>query len=155
MRFNEEFISKRTRSLGKFVNGIAIHPLLKNNQIFYDFLTVKDEDDFNYKKNEYNKIKSPQYINDYKTQSGEVDISLSIEKENTLDKIKESCLSYQINLSNIMKAYKELISSINNINEQMKNISNMWSEMRKISELYNKKQNTIDAYYSLSNLMNS
>ena len=155
MRFNEEFISKRTRSLGKFVNGIAIHPLLKNNQIFYDFLTVKDEDDFNYKKNEYNKIKSPQYINDYKTQSGEVDISLSIEKENTLDKIKESCLSYQINLSNIMKAYKELISSINNINEQMKNISNMWSEMRKISELYNEKQNTIDAYYSLSNLMNS
>ena len=37
----------------------------------------------------------------------------------------------------------------------MKNISNMWSEMRKISELYNEKQNTIDAYYSLSNLMNS
>ena len=154
-RFNEEFISKRTRSLGKFINGIAIHPLLKNSQIFYDFLTVKNEEDFNNKKLEYNKIRSPQYINDYKTESGEINISLNVEKENYLGKIKESCLSYQINLSNIMKAYKELLSSINNINQQMKNISNMWSEMGKISEYYQDNQNTIDAYYSLSNIMNS
>ena len=43
-RFNEEFISKRTRSLGKFINGIAIHPLLKNSQIFfvYSYLRLFD-----------------------------------------------------------------------------------------------------------------
>jgi uncharacterized protein YoxC len=154
-RFNEEFISKRTRSLGKFINGIAIHPLLKNSQIFFDFLTVKNEEDFYNKKIEYNKIQSPHYINDYKTESGEINISLNTEKENSLDKIKEICLSYQVNLSNIMKAYKELISSLNNISQQMKNISDLWSEMGKITENYQENQNTIDAFYSLSNLMNS
>ena len=87
-RFNEEFISKRMRSLSKFINGMAIHPLIKNSQIIYDFLTVKNDDDFNNRKIEYNKIQSPQYINDYKTESGEIDISLNINKENSLNNIK-------------------------------------------------------------------
>jgi hypothetical protein len=49
-RFNEEFISKRLRALEKFLNGISIHPLLRSNEIFYDFLSISKEKDFNNKK---------------------------------------------------------------------------------------------------------
>ena len=153
-RFNEEFISKRMRSLSKFINGMAIHPLIKNSQIIYDFLTVKNDDDFNNRKIEYNKIQSPQYINDYKTESGEIDISLNINKENTLNNIKEYSINSQVNLSKIVKAYKELIISLNNISNQMKNISEMCNEMGKMSENYSDNKKTIDSFYTLSKLMN-
>ena len=46
-QFNEDFISKRARALERFMNGIAIHPILRNSYIFYDFInssgTVDDK----------------------------------------------------------------------------------------------------------------
>ena len=151
-KFNEELISKRLRALERFLNGISIHPLLRNSQIFYDFLSNK-EDDFNRKKNEYNKIQSPQYINDYKTINGEANISLSYEKEEYLKKIKEICINYQNDLSNITKAYKNVINTLNILSDEMKNISEIWNNLGKKSEEYLDNQNTIDSFYILSKLM--
>ena len=148
-KFNEELISKRLRALERFLNGISIHPLLRNSQIFYDFLSNK-EDDFNRKKNEYNKIQSPQYINDYKTINGEANISLSYEKEEYLKKIKEICINYQNDLSNITKAYKNVINTLNILSDEMKNISEIWNNLGKKSEEYLDNQNTIDSFYILS-----
>ena len=153
--YNEEFISKRIRLLNKFTNGILIHPLLKNSQIFLDFLIIDDEKGFNNKKNEYNKIQSPQYLKDYKTSTGEIDISLNENKENLLSNIKEFCLNYKSNLSNIIKEYKELISLINNVSKQMKKISDLWLEFVKISEKLNEDKDSINSYLALNKLMMS
>jgi hypothetical protein len=152
-RFNEEFISKRLRALEKFLNGISIHPMLRNSQIFYDFLSINKEEDFYQKKLEYNKYRSPQFINDHKTLNGEANVSYSNEKEQYLKNIKENCLNYQIGLANITKAYKTLIITINSLSEQMKNISEIWNNIGKISEKYVDNQNTIDSFYALSKLM--
>ena len=152
-RFNEEFISKRLRALEKFLNGISIHPMLRNSQIFYDFLSINKEEDFYQKKLEYNKYRSPQFINDHKTLNGEANVSYSNEKEQYFNNIKENCLSYQIGLSNITKAYKTLINTINSLSDQMKNISEIWNNIGKISEKYVDNQNTIDSFYALSKLM--
>ena len=37
-------------SIEKFMNGLLIHPLTKNSQILFDFLSIKNEKDFNKKK---------------------------------------------------------------------------------------------------------
>ena len=37
-------------SIEKFMNGLLIHPLIKNSQILFDFLSIKIEKDFNKKK---------------------------------------------------------------------------------------------------------
>ena len=153
--YNEEFISKRIRLLNKFTNGISIHPLLKNSQIFLDFLIINDEKEYNNKKSEYNKIQSPQYIKDYKTSTGEIDISLDENKENNLFNIKEICLNHKSNLSNIIKEYKELISLINNVSKQMKKISDLWLEYVKTCEKFNEDQDTINSYLALNELMKS
>ena len=36
-RFSEVLINKRMRSIEKFIQGLLIHPLIKNSQILYDF----------------------------------------------------------------------------------------------------------------------
>ena len=86
-RFNEEFINKRLRSLEKFLKGISIHPLLRNSQIFYDFISISKENEFNNKKNEYNKLKLPQKLYEHKTISGEGDTYITNDKEGDLNNI--------------------------------------------------------------------
>ena len=153
-RFNEEFINKRLRSLEKFLKGISIHPLLRNSKIFYDFISIQNENEFNDKKNEYNKLKSPQHLYEHKTISGNGDIYITNDKEGYLNNIRESCLMNQVNLSQITKSYKNLIESINIVSEQMKNISNIWNEIGNVSNKLNDNENVIDVYYAFSKLMN-
>ena len=153
-RFNEEFINKRLRSLEKFLKGISIHPLLRNSKIFYDFISIQNENEFNDKKNEYNKLKSPQHLYEHKTMSGNGDIYITNDKEGYLNNIRESCLMNQVNLSQITKSYKNLIESINIVSEQMKNISNIWNEIGNVSNKLNDNENVIDVYYAFSKLMN-
>ena len=153
-RFNEEFINKRLRSLEKFLKGISIHPLLRNSKILYDFISIQNENEFNDKKNEYNKLKSPQHLYEHKTISGNGDIYITNDKEGYLNNIRESCLMNQVNLSQITKSYKNLIESINIVSEQMKNISNIWNEIGNVSNKLNDNENVIDVYYAFSKLMN-
>ena len=152
-RFNEEFINKRLRSLEKFLNGISIHPLLRNSQIFYDFLSIEKENEFNDKKNEYNKLKLPQNLYEHKTLTGDGDIYITNDKEEYLNNIRESCLINQVNLSQITKSYKNLIESINIVSEQMKNISNIWNEIGISSNKLNDDENIINVYFAFSKLM--
>ena len=68
-RFSEDLINKRMRSLEKFINGLLIHPLIKNSQILFDFLSIQNEADFYKKKKKYGKITSPTHIGEIKTRS--------------------------------------------------------------------------------------
>ena len=45
-RFNEAYISKRMRTLEKFLKSLVQDPLIRNSQILYDFLIIVDEDEF-------------------------------------------------------------------------------------------------------------
>ena len=152
-RFNEEFINKRLRSLEKFLKGISIHPLLRNSQIFYDFISISKENEFNNKKNEYNKLKLPQKLYEHKTISGEGDTYITNDKEGDLNNIRDICILNQVNLSQITKSYKSLIESINIVSEQMKNISNIWNEIGNSSNKLNENESVIDVYYAFSKLM--
>ena len=49
-RFSDILINKRMRSIEKFMNGLLIHPLIKNSQILFDFLSIQNEEDFNKKR---------------------------------------------------------------------------------------------------------
>ena len=80
-QFDEQFISKRARSLERFMNGIAIHPVLKNSFIFYDFMTIKNNDEFNQKKFMYEKPFEPKKINDLINFEGTIKVNLSNQNE--------------------------------------------------------------------------
>ena len=77
-RFNELFISKRMRFLEKFMQGLAVDPLIRNSQILYDFLTTENEQEWNTKKANYNKLRAPVKLNEIKTITGEMKLILLI-----------------------------------------------------------------------------
>ena len=105
---NDGQIAKRIRTLEKFITEIAIHPLLRNSQIFYDFISLRDEKDFLRKKDEYNKINLPKKAEDIKTLTGEINISINYDKEQYAEKIKKTSESNELLMKKIIKEYKYL-----------------------------------------------
>ena len=80
---------------------ISMHPLLKNSQIFYDFISIRDEKDFYLKKQAYSKLTPPVKAEEIKTLNGEINISINKEKELLAEKIK-----------NISEANEEVMKKI-------------------------------------------
>lgn len=48
--FADNFVAKRSRGLEKFLNYLAKDPIIKSRQLFFDFLYIGAEVDFNSKK---------------------------------------------------------------------------------------------------------
>ena len=80
-RFSEVLISKRTRSIEKFMKGILIHPIMRNSDIFYKFISIEKEADFEKKKKEYNRVTSPSSLNSIKSLDGQLKVTVSKEKD--------------------------------------------------------------------------
>lgn len=152
-QFKESFISKRMRSLQKFMQTLLLDPLLKSSTIVYDFLTIETEADFNVKRNAYNKLHSPMNIREIKSTTGEISIKISSEQETYFSNIKDNANINEALLKKISMAYKTLCDTMNVLSQQMKDISDLWSEIYKTSEQYVDNQNIIDSYKVLSKLM--
>ena len=71
-RFNEQFIMKRMRYLNKFLDALSKNEVILNSPIFLDFLQIQDKDQFANKQKDYNKMKFPSKITEYKTMTGNV-----------------------------------------------------------------------------------
>lgn len=130
---NDGQIAKRIRTLEKFITEIAIHPLLRNSQIFYDFISLRDEKDFLRKKDEYNKINLPKKAEDIKTLTGEINISINYDKEQYAEKIKKTSESNELLMKKIIKEYKYLNVQLQNVITKINKINDMWKEFYKTS----------------------
>ena len=154
-RFSEALINKRMRSLEKFMNGLLIHPLIKNSQILFDFLSVQNEADFNKKKKKYGKITAPTHIGEIKTLEGDIKISVSKEKEMYLKNIQDNCYINEDLLQKITKAYKALMVLMSDSCDKMKEISNLWKLVHEKSVKFMDVHNTSQTYDILSKVMSS
>ena len=154
-RFSEALINKRMRSIEKFMNGLLIHPLIKNSQILFDFLSIQNEADFSKKKKKYGKITAPTHIGEIKTLEGDIKISVSKEKEMYLKNIQDNCFLNEELLEKITKAHKALMNSMSNCCDKMKEISNLWKQVYEKSVKYLDVHNTSKTYDILSKVMNA
>ena len=152
-RFSEVLIAKRTRSIEKFMKGILIHPLIRNDEIFYNFISTESEAEFEKKKKIYNKIQSPSSLINVKSLSGEINVSVSNEKEIYFQNIKNNA-DFNINtLQKITKGYKALMNQMDQISDKMKEISQYWKEIYNANLQYYEKPNTVESYNILSKIM--
>ena len=153
-RFTEALVRKRTRLLQKFIEGILIHPLMRNSQIFYDFISIDNEEEFENKKKNFEKnLVIPVNAKDMKSFDGQIRISVSKEKEIYLDNIKDN---YDINIKimqQITKNYKILINLMNQASEKMKEISELWKKLYEKSQSYFETNNTIESYNLMNKIM--
>ena len=80
-KFGEPFLQKRMRTLEKFLNNCLMNPIIKCSQLFYDFISIEKEEDFQKKKKEYEKIKPSSNITEFKTQFGKANIQINKKKK--------------------------------------------------------------------------
>ena len=152
-RFSELLIAKRTRSIEKFMKGILIHPLMRHDEIFYNFISTENESEFEKKKKIYNKITPPSSLKHVKSLTGELNVSINKEKETYFQNIKNN-VDFNINtLQKITKGYKALMIQMDQISEKMKEISQYWKEIFNANLQYFEKPNTIESYNILSKIM--
>ena len=127
-------INKRINILQKFMKEIITHPLLRNSQILFDFISIKDEKTFNNKKNIYNKLSTPTKVEQIKTLNGVMDIGVDKPKEDMAEKIKTISEGNVDLMKRLTKEYKILNTQIEDISTKMKEIANIWDELYKKGE---------------------
>ena len=153
-RFTENLVLKRTRLLQKFMEGILVHPLMRNSQIFYDFISCENDEEFENKKKNYEKnLIIPNSAKDMKSFNGQIRISVSKEKETYLENIKDNAdINIKI-IKQITKCYKSLITFMQQASGKMKEISELWKKLYETSQSYYETNNTIESYSLMHKIM--
>ena len=147
-------IAKRIRTLNKFMEEISRHPLLRNSQMFYDFISMKDDQDFTRKKDEYSKIIVPTKAEDIKTLTGEINISFNFDKEQYAEKVKNLSESNEEIMKRLIKEYKYLNVQLQNVITKIKKISTIWVELYNTSNKYSEGEIITGVYSNFSKFMN-
>ena len=116
-KHEDNFINKRMRFLEKFINYIIKDETIKTSQILYDFLTIRDYEDFTKKKKEYEKIKVFNFIDikERKSVDGILNIKINKEKEIYLENIKDNTI-YNVDL------FKKLNYNFKSLNEELSSV---------------------------------
>ena len=147
-------IEKRIRTLNKFIEEISRHPLLRSSQIFYDFISMKDDQDFTRKKDEYSKIIVPTKAEDIKTLTGEINISFNYDKEQYAEKVKNLSESNEEIMKRLIKEYKYLNVQLQNVIAKIKKINTIWVELYNTSSKYSEGEIITGVYNNFSKFMN-
>ena len=153
-RFTDALINKRMRSIAKFMQGITIHPVIKNCELLNLFLSVEKKNDYKKQIKKYEKIKKPQTEpKKMITIDGLINIDISKEKEIYLDNIKNYCQGNSYILQKITKAYKSLMVTMDQLSNKMKSISQLFKQLLDKSIKYYDSHNTSETFNIMSQFM--
>ena len=131
-----------------------MNPLLRNSKIFYDFISIENDKDFSNIKNNYEKIESPSNnIKSLKELNGEINISISNEKEKYIKNIKEKLNSEEKIIYKQINNYKILINNIHQSLEKNKEISKIWEDFYNNKNGYFESECILGAYILLIKTM--
>jgi hypothetical protein len=131
------------RFLEKFMESLTANTIIKNSQIFYDFLTIEKESDFNIKKKEYLKLKAPTKLSEMRSVDGEVVFinpqlrsKVSKEVESATEGIKNYLHLNEILLKKLTSSHKQLFLEMNQVSLRMTEISEIYSQLHAVSYKY-------------------
>ena len=103
-RFELDFVSKRMHFLNEFLNNVVTVEEFKASDFLLSFLSMNDRTQFEYKMKEMNNFSAPPlYIEDIKTLSGKIKISI----DNSLNE------QYFGNVQNYFKLQNQLLEKLN------------------------------------------
>ena len=129
-RFGDDFTTKRMRTLEKFLAYIIKDPVLKNSQIIYDFLSLKEEE-FNTKKTTYNKTKGPSNLNELRSTDGVLTVILNPDNENFHIKVKNNSEINVLLFKQLSFDFRDLRTHMENMSQALKNISSTFDKLTK------------------------
>ena len=148
-------INKRMRNLQLFLNYLLKDDLIKNSHIFYDFLSIENEEDFEKKKKIYNKLKTPIEIKDIKSLDGRLKIEVTSQNEILLEKIKNNAILNETVLKQINDNLKLLKIEMDTIITRMTSFFPMFDKLMKIRKLYLPNNIIYESYNQIKNIFKS
>ena len=154
-KFGEPFIQKRMRTLEKFLNYLLLNPILKSSQLFYDFISIETEADFQKKKKVYEKTKPLTNIADFQTPFGRVNIQINKNKETYFENIKDNVTTNENLLNKLNENFKILKIQIENVALKIDEIAKNWNDLCQNSIKYYDEENIIQTYEQMNKLFSN
>ena len=150
----DNHINKRMRNLGRFLNYLLKDSLIKNSKIFYDFLAIEKDEDFEKQKKIYNKLKSPTEVRDVKTLDGKIKIQVTPESEKYFTKIKNNAMLNEAVLKQMNDTFKLLKLEMNSTINRISSFFPMFDKLIKIRKALPNNIIT-QSYIQLKNIFSS
>ena len=150
----DNHINKRMRNLGRFLNYLLKDSLIKNSKIFYDFLAIEKDEDFEKQKKIYNKLKSPTEVRDVKTLDGKIKIQVTPESEKYFTKIKNNAMLNEAVLKQLNDTFKLLKLEMNATINRISSFFPMFDKLIKIRKALPNNIIT-QSYIQLKNIFSS
>ena len=151
-KFGEVFLQKRMRTLEKFLNYLLLDPIVKNSQLLYDFLSIESEEEFTKRKKEYEKMRPPVNISDYRSVNGIALTDVTKEKEIYFENIKDNININETLLMKLNENLKILKTQIDNLTIKIGEIAQNWTELCKNSTKYFDGGPITETYNQMSKL---
>ena len=142
----EEKHERAKRIFQKFFDFILKDPLIKTSEILYDFLSIEKDSDFKKKKLEYDKIKAPIEIKNFKFIDGQVRININKKKEEYFEIINDSIESNQIILDEINRNFVKLKNKMNDIINIYLSFIPLFEKLININEKYGEHVINVESY---------
>ena len=151
-RFSDVFIHKRMRYLEKFLNWLVANPVIKNSKLFYDFLSIEKEADFNKSKNTYQKMKPESNIKEFYSANGIMTLGVKNEKEIYFQNIKDNSLYNQELLNKLNISLKQLKIQMDIFIQKIEEVTQIWQDLFKNSTKYFDDKNITNTYEQMTKL---
>ena len=148
-------INKRMRNLQLFLNYLLKDELIKNSIIFYDFLSIQNEEEFEKKKKIYNKFKTPVEVKETKSSEGKVKIEVTQQKEILLDKIRNNAIYNESILKQINENFKLLKLEMDATIKRICSFLPMFEKLMKVRKTYLPNNIICESYNQLKNIFES
>ena len=152
-RFSDKLIEKRSRFLKNFLQSCVNHPLLRHSEILFCFLSMSKKEEFEPKKQEYNKKVSPFFVKNVKSLTGEVKTKVSPELETYFINTRDHSNYIVENLQKVTKAYKSITVLFDEVKNKMNEVSKIWEDLYILSQKYYEKIETVESFRVLSEMM--
>ena len=151
-RFSDVFINKRMRYLEKFLNYLVANPVIKNSKLFYDFLSIEKEADFNKSKNTYQKMKPHTNIKEFYSANGKMNLGVKQEKEIYFQNIKDNTSYNQELLNRLNISLKQLKIQMDIFIQKIEEVTQVWKDLFKNSTKYFDEMNITNTYDQMTKL---
>ncbi len=122
------------RFLEKFMDSLASNPIVKNTQIFMDFVSIENETQFNERKKEYGKVKTPTKLTEMRTIDGTLKTRITKDSDVITESIKNYSALNEVIIKKLCGAHKSLFVEMNQVSTRMKEISDLYSQLHFVSE---------------------
>ena len=152
---NDPHIQKRIRNLEKFLYYLSKDPLIKSSQIFFDFLSIDNDEEYNKRKKIYNKMRTPNDFTEIKSLDGKLRLKITKVKEENIQNIKDNAALNETALKKFNQNFKIFREEMNTVISRVLSFSPLFDKLIKISSSFKEDNIIIESYKQMKNLFNS